>query len=136
MSLSCVALQDRPYLDHARRRGRAAGSPIKGRAEVGHVDQAEAAELLFGVGVGAVLHVPLAAIFPHGGAGIGTLKRSAAAHDAGLLQSLAISPPTGPVGTLPLPVAAGREVAVLFVDQDRILHVILPRAASVLRSAA
>src|SRR5262245_1297949 len=131
-----VALQDRPHLDDAGCSRGAARSPIECRTQIGDLDEAEAAELLLGIGIGPVLHVTLAVGGPYGRAGMGPLQGRAAAHHAGIGQGLAVGPPARPVRPLPLAVGAGGEVAVTLVDQDRILHVVPRLAASVWRSPA
>src|SRR5260370_14921170 len=50
-------LPDRPDLDGAAGGGGAAGGPGDRLVEIRHVDQVVAAELLLGIGVGAVEHV-------------------------------------------------------------------------------
>src|SRR5262249_38293740 len=110
------------------------GCPLERCVEIGHVDQAEPAELLLRIGVRSVLHVSSASIHAYRRSSMGPLERRAAAHYAGIGQRLAVGPPAGPVMSLPLIVTAGGKISIILVDQDGVLHDSPHSVASALRS--
>ncbi len=82
-----AGLHVRPHLDHALRAGGVAGRPLQGRVEIRHVDDEEAAQLLLGVGIGAVLDQALAALQLDRGCRFRRFQPGTADDDAGFLQT-------------------------------------------------
>ena len=81
----------RPGAPRSRRGGAgAARRPGEGGVEIGHVDDVVAAELLLGLGVGAVEHLGLAVGDAHRGRRRRRPQAVAAAHDPGLAHRLGI----------------------------------------------
>ena len=81
---------DRPNLDRAVARPRAAGRPGQRVVEARHLDQIIAAELLLGVGIRAVEHLGLAIVRANRGGGARALEPLAAAQHASLLHRLGV----------------------------------------------
>src|SRR5215471_11148492 len=74
-----LQIGDRSHFHHAVACGGTARRPFDGLIERGQLEDDEAAELLFGIGVRSVLDLPLAA--PNadgGGGGVGALEGTAA----------------------------------------------------------
>src|SRR2546422_5131489 len=118
--------QVRAHLDHARRGRRAAGGPVEGPVEIRHLDDVVAPELLLGFGEGPVLHLALPVSQADRRGARRRLESGAADHHPGLGQGLRVRPVGAPVGVFSLLVAAGAEIGLGLVDQDRVLHGLAP----------
>src|SRR5580692_1753521 len=80
-------------LDGTDRRRRTACRPIQRRVKRGKFQNCESPQLLFGLGEGAILHVPPSVFKSHRGPGLRRLKWIATDIHAGFYERLVVRPP-------------------------------------------
>jgi hypothetical protein len=123
--VACGGREDGPHF-HAPADGAGrARRPFECGVQVRHVHHEVAAELLLGVGEGAVLHLALVAAHAQRGAGHGREEAVAAERDARLAHRIGIRDPAGPVGL------RGRVVALFefgrgLIEHQHVLHGVSP----------
>src|SRR5262249_24536384 len=115
-----------PNLHRAKRGRRRARRPPKGYVKRRELQDNEAAQLLFRVGVRAILHAPLSFPYPHGSSCCRHLQWFAADVNASLKQRLVVGPPGTNVGIVLVVVAARSKSLRRFVYQQCELHHLSP----------
>src|SRR5262249_11781994 len=113
---------DRPDFHGAIGGGRAARRPFQGCIERRQLEQYEAAQLLLGGGIRAVLHKGLAVAPPHGRTGFRRVQRFDTGVDTGFDKRLVVSAPGAKMSSIVTGRFPARKVGGRFIDEQRVLH--------------
>ena len=103
---------------------RAAGGPFERRVESRYVDDAEATQLLFGIGIRTVLHARLSVGEIDARGGLRWLQTCAADEDTGCSERVAVERPRSPVfvALFRIRICAYRKIVLRFKNQNGVVH--------------